>query len=175
MFIVFLTWFVLARPVLPHHGINSKMQKMVGAGEVIVGKVQDKNKQVVVNNVVNIGVASRGAESVSTAHIATAAARVELGVDTSSNPLSSIPSSISQASTWWQCIAFHESTDNLTAINPYSGDQGMFQDAISTWREYAPIGYPSEPIWANFQQQYYVNTLILKADGVRAWVTSSLC
>ena len=84
-------------------------------------------------------------------------------------------SNITQAPAWWQCIAWHESSDNLSAVNGYSGDQGIFQDAISTWREYAPAGYPSEPIWANFQQQYNVNELIYKSDGSRPWVTSSLC
>ncbi len=75
----------------------------------------------------------------------------------------------------WSCIAFRESTDNLRAVNPVSGDQGAFQFALATWAEYAPAGYPAEPIGATLRQQFDVALLLWQADGFSPWETASLC
>ena len=75
----------------------------------------------------------------------------------------------------WQCIAMKESTDNLRAVNVSSGDQGAFQFAITTWAEYAPVGYPTEPVEATLAQQYTVALRLWQAEGFRPWVTASLC
>lgn len=75
----------------------------------------------------------------------------------------------------WQCIAFYESTDRLTAVNPQSGDQGIFQFALSTWREFAPPGYPAEPIEASLSEQFDVALKLWQAQGFNPWETKSLC
>lgn len=75
----------------------------------------------------------------------------------------------------WQCIAFRESTDNLRAINPVSGDVGAFQFALGTWNEYRPATYPSTPLLATLQQQYEVALAVEKKDGFSPWVTAKMC
>lgn len=75
----------------------------------------------------------------------------------------------------WSCIAFRESTDNLSAINAESGDEGAFQFAQSTWTEYAPTSYPVRPIYATLAQQYNVALRLWQARGYSPWVTAPLC
>lgn len=75
----------------------------------------------------------------------------------------------------WSCIAFRESTDNLSAINADSGDEGAFQFAQSTWAEFAPTGYPDRPIYATLAQQYTVALRLWQARGYSPWVTAPLC
>ena len=75
----------------------------------------------------------------------------------------------------WSCITFRESTWNLAAVNSASGDQGAFQFALGTWKEYAPSGYPSQPIQATLGQQLIVALRIAAVDGYSPWVTARLC
>lgn len=75
----------------------------------------------------------------------------------------------------WPCITFRESTWNLAAVNPASGDQGAFQFALGTWKEYAPAGYPSQPTKASLSQQLTVAKHIAAVDGYSPWVTARLC
>lgn len=75
----------------------------------------------------------------------------------------------------WGCIAFQESTDSTTAVNPLSGDQGAFQFSLATWDEFAPAGYPTEPIEATLGEQYDVALLLWQARGFEPWVTASEC
>ena len=75
----------------------------------------------------------------------------------------------------WSCIAWRESTDNAVAINPISGDQGAFQFALTTWAEFAPAGFPNQPIDATLEQQFEVALLLWQKQGFTPWVTASLC
>jgi hypothetical protein len=60
-------------------------------------------------------------------------------------------------------------------VNPISGDQGAFQFALSTWREYAPAGYPEDPVDATLDEQFEVALAVWQADGFRPWVTAGVC
>ncbi len=75
----------------------------------------------------------------------------------------------------WGCIAHYESTDNLTAVNPYSGTEGAFQFDPATWTEFAPAGFPSSPLNANLGQQLTVAEIILSHRGWGQWQTAPLC
>ncbi len=75
----------------------------------------------------------------------------------------------------WQCIEYRESSNNIHAVNPESGDQGAFQFSLDTWRQYAPVGFPSEPIEATLDQQYEVALILWKARGFEPWETAPLC
>ncbi len=77
--------------------------------------------------------------------------------------------------TQWQCVAFYESTDNIKAVNPVSGDSGAFQFQESTWSEYAPISFPNSPLNASLFQQFEVAQIVYKAQGAKAWETANLC
>lgn len=75
----------------------------------------------------------------------------------------------------WSCIAWYESTDNTVAINPSSGDEGAFQFALTTWTEFAPVGFPFRPVDATLEQQFEVALLLWQNQGFTPWVTASLC
>lgn len=74
----------------------------------------------------------------------------------------------------WGCIARYESTDNLEAVNPVSGDLGAFQFAPSTWAAYAPPGWP-DPLHATLYQQLVVAQAVQRGQGWGAWETAPLC
>ena len=74
----------------------------------------------------------------------------------------------------WGCIARYESTDNLRAVNPASGDMGAFQFAPATWAEYAPPGWPS-PLAASLYEQLVVAQAVQRGQGWGAWETAPLC
>lgn len=75
----------------------------------------------------------------------------------------------------WGCIAWHESTWNLAAINPSSGDAGAFQISQYMWEQYRS---QSDPWWipaATLTQQYHVALRIEQAWGWGQWETAPLC
>lgn len=75
----------------------------------------------------------------------------------------------------WQCIAWHESTDNALAINPISGDAGAFQISQYMWDVYRTS---NDPWWipsASLEQQYQVAQTIQSKWGWSQWETAPLC
>ena len=75
----------------------------------------------------------------------------------------------------WGCIAFHESTNNLTAVNYQSGTEGAFQFMPSTWQEFAPPSFPASPLQATLTQQFIVAKAVEAARGFGQWETAPLC
>ncbi len=75
----------------------------------------------------------------------------------------------------WQCIAFHESTDNIYAVNPITNDKGAFQFDSHTWAAYAPVNYPLDPTEATLGMQYQVAENLELVRGFEPWQTASLC
>ncbi|WP_423783132.1 transglycosylase family protein [Ferrimicrobium acidiphilum] len=90
-------------------------------------------------------------------------------------PLRTFPVTFASLSQPWRCIAYRESSDRVSVVNPVSGDGGAFQIATLTWREYRRNNYPLNPEQATLAQQYTVAKRIEKADGWWPWVTAPLC
>jgi hypothetical protein len=75
----------------------------------------------------------------------------------------------------WRCIAYYESTNNLTAVNPVSGTEGAFQFAQTTWAAFAPSSFPASPLDASLSQQLTVAENIAAVQGFTPWETAPLC
>jgi len=75
----------------------------------------------------------------------------------------------------WGCIVFHESTNDLTAVNYQSGTEGAFQFDPATWQEFAPPSFPASPLQATLTQQFIVAQAIEAARGFGQWETAPLC
>lgn len=75
----------------------------------------------------------------------------------------------------WYCITGYESSHKVIDTNPYSGDQGAFQFAISTWNAYKLPNYPTIPNAATLYQQYQVALRLEATDGYSPWTTHYLC
>lgn len=75
----------------------------------------------------------------------------------------------------WRCLAWYESRDNPQAVNPTTGDSGIWQDNLGTWDAYKPPGYPSSPLDASLRQQFIVNIQIQEHQGWQAWSTFPYC
>jgi len=75
----------------------------------------------------------------------------------------------------WPCITWHESTWNLAAINPSSGDAGGFQISQYMWDQFKTASMPWWIPSASLDQQYQVAVRIEQAYGWNQWETAQLC
>jgi Transglycosylase-like domain len=70
----------------------------------------------------------------------------------------------------WSCIISHESGGDPTAVNPSSGDGGLFQFNVNTWLsngggQYAPNAQSATPA-----QQWAIAIATQAADGWSPWI-----
>lgn len=76
----------------------------------------------------------------------------------------------------FHCIAYgHESGGNPTAINPTSGDSGLYQFNVNTWLgngggQFAPQAYEA-PVWAQDTVAYWT----WQHDGFQPWTGDNSC
>jgi Transglycosylase-like domain len=80
----------------------------------------------------------------------------------------------------FHCIAYgHESGGNPTAVNPSSGDSGLYQFATGTWQAVIAraggVGFPSRALYATVAQQDTVAFWAWQQDGFSPWTGDNEC
>ena len=75
----------------------------------------------------------------------------------------------------WGCIAWHESTWDLMAVNSSSGDSGAFQISAYMWDRFKDSSMPWWIPSASLQQQLTVAERIQANSGWNQWETAPLC
>ncbi len=75
----------------------------------------------------------------------------------------------------WGCISWNESTWNLAAVNPQTGDAGAFQISNYMWDKYKTASMPWLIPSATLAQQLQVAQTIQQLWGWNQWETAPLC
>lgn len=75
----------------------------------------------------------------------------------------------------FQCIAQRESENEPWAVNPDSGDGGLYQFAIGTWQANGGDQFASEAQWATVAQQDTVAYWTWQAAGFQPWDGDNSC
>lgn len=111
-------------------------------------------------------VAFENAVAVSQFERAVAANQAAAAQSTASQSTSGGSSGISGLSGFLACVAFRESRDNPSAVNPSSGAGGLFQFLPSTW---ANLGEPGLPENAPVGVQIAAAEKLLSMEGTSPW------
>lgn len=90
----------------------------------------------------------------------------------SADPLASAPSYVQSA---FSCITWRESRDEPTAVNPTSGDGGLYQFNVGTWLAHGGGQFASEAQYASVTQQDTVAFWTWQADGFSPWTGDNSC
>ena len=80
----------------------------------------------------------------------------------------------------FHCIAYeHESGGDPTAVNPTSGDSGLYQFAAGTWQAVIErahgVGFPAQALDATVAQQDTVAYWAWQQDGFNPWNGDNAC
>jgi hypothetical protein len=70
----------------------------------------------------------------------------------------------------WSCIIAHESGGDPTAVNPSSGDSGLFQFNDGTWAANGGSAYGPKAMDATPAEQWQIAEATQAADGWSPWV-----
>ena len=73
--------------------------------------------------------------------------------------------------TTWQCIIQRESGGNPTAVNPSSGDSGLYQFSTGTWLSHGGGQYAPTAAQATPAQQTAIAIATQAQDGWRPWAS----
>ena len=86
--------------------------------------------------------------------------------------MSAEPSWVQEA---FACIRWHESRTTPTAVNPTSGDSGLYQFANVTWLANGGGQFSSRALYASVSEQNDVAAWTYAADGWQPWTGDNVC